>query len=197
VTTLVPKTSVVPPGGFFFIDKSSGVDVRIEGTDEADVEQRLLKFRLDNGLPPGNPLAEYREWLCSTWPHFCTGAGPELAPTQAAGEHISKRVATWMANFIRNYRSSDLVSPGEADRRAAICSRCPANVSYNLSGCGACHESVARLAFVYKANRQTQYDSELRACNFTSQHNGTAVWAATLPPADSAPLPDFCWRKNI
>lgn len=196
---LVPNTAVVPPGGFHFVDRSSGVEIRFEGTSDQDVATQVLTFRTRNNLPPGNPLQEYRDYVCGTWPHVCTNSDPApLAPTIPNGrEHISKRVAAWMANFIRNFRAGDLVSPAEAERRAAVCAACPRNVPWNATGCGACIESVSRLAFVYKANRQTPYDRELRACDETGQHNETAIWAKALPPlTPGASLPTQCWRRK-
>ncbi len=192
---LIPKTSVIPPGGFHFIDTSSGVPVRIEGDSADDVANKLLLFRTRNGLPPGNPLEEYRKWLCESWPHFCIDSSPPAVPSGSGVAHISSRVATWMADFIRNYRGSDLVLQSEADRRAGICAECPRNVLYNATGCGSCLESISRLSFIYRASRVTKYDDHLRACMTTAQHNGSAVWASKLPPADPSTLPSHCWRR--
>lgn len=195
--TLLPKTSIVPPGGFHFVDETGAVPVRIEGYDAEDVAVKTLKHRLAAALPAGNPLEEYRSWLCSTWPHFCTDTSPpERGSTIVSGEHISKRTATWMGQFFRGGFTSKFVSDGEAARRAAICATCPKNIRYNETGCGACLESIERLSFVYRANRATPSDLLLYACNETGQHNGCAVWAVTLPALpEAAQLPTHCWRK--
>lgn len=192
--TLVPKTSVIPPGGFHFIDSTSGVPFRVEGHDEASVVDAIAKHRSAANLPPGYPLQEYREWLCSAWPHFCTGGNAQVEPSLSGGEHISKRVAEWISVFFRTLNITDLVSQQEAERRAEICSRCPKNIVYNDSGCGSCLQTIEQLSLIYKANRQTPFDRELRACSAIGQHNGTAVWAKSLPP-HSADVPQECWRK--
>lgn len=196
--TLIPKTSVVPPGGFHFVDETGAVPVRIEGYDAEDVAAKTLKHRLAANLPPGNPLEEYRTWLCKTWPHFCVDTQPpEIGTTLVGGEHISKRVSAWMAMFFRGGYSRGLVPDREANRRAQICSQCPRNVRYNETGCGACLENIERLSFVYKANRQTEFDPLLAACQETAQHNASAIWAATLPPLPPAvQLPVKCWRNS-
>lgn len=196
---LVPKQSLVPPGGFHFVDSSSGQAVRIEGESTDDVASKVLKYRLANSLPVGNPLKEVNDYICGNWSHFCDDPEnlPRILPTLFnQGEHISRRVASWMADFVRNYRGDPGVGQNEAERRAAICANCPQNIRYDETGCGACLDNIARLAFVFKANRQTGLDSELRGCKGTAQHNGCAVWAKTLPPVpDGVILASNCWRK--
>ena len=193
---LIPNSSVVPPGGFHFLDHSSGQETRIDGSSEDDVARNVLKYRLANSLPPGEPLEEYRAQLCGQHPHFCHNTeSPVNQSTYQGGEHISRRVSTWMSDFIRGYRAEP-VGAGEADRRAAICAACPMNVQYNATGCGACLENIERLSFISKANKTTQYDSVLMGCNAIGQHNGTAVWASAMPPVKpGTELPAQCWRR--
>lgn len=196
---LVPHSSVIPPGGYHLIDNSTGVPVRIEGTSPEDVAKKVLEFRLSNQKAPGNPLQEVNDFICSSWPHFCreTNPGEQVAiPRSRSRIHISTRVATWMAAFIRGFQRDPGVHPSVAERRAVICAQCPKNVSF-ASGCGACQDSIARLSFIWKRDRATAMDKQLGACEVTSQHNGCAVWAEKLPPVDATDeLPGFCWRKS-
>jgi hypothetical protein len=195
--SLVPNTSLVPPGGHHFVDHSTGVPVRIEGHSTEDVAKKILQFRLANEKAPGNPLAEVVSYVCGSWPHFCRESDPQpaFAPKTNSKAHISIRVATWMARFIRFAQADRGVHPSEAERRAAICAQCPKNVRFE-SGCGACQDSISRLAFIWKRDRATAYDRQLGACDVTSQHNGCAVFAEKLPPTDTADLPANCWRKS-
>jgi hypothetical protein len=197
--SLVPSKSVVPPGGHHFVDHSTGVAVRIEGTSTEDVAKKLLEFRLGNQKAPGNPLKEVTEYVCGSWPHFCQEDEPVRALTIGHPEkpktHISIRVMTWMASFVRFAQKDPGVHPSVAERRAMICANCSRNVSFQ-SGCGACQDNISRLAFVWKRDRSTASDKQLGACAVLGQHNGAAVWAEKLPPVESPEdLPANCWRR--
>jgi hypothetical protein len=187
---------LVPPGGHHFVDHSTGVAVRIEGASTEDVAKKVLEFRLSNQKAPGNPLLEVSNFICESWPHFCRETDPKPAAAVVGGKaHISIRVATWMAAFIRFAQADRGVHQSTAERRAAICAQCPKNVSFS-SGCGACQDSIKRLAFVWKRDRETAYDEQLGACSLTDQHNGCAVFAEKLPPTETESLPAHCWRKT-
>lgn len=102
-----------------------------------------------------------------------------------------------MAAFVRQAMGDPGVSRQVSEQRAMICSQCPKNVALT-SGCGACQESISRLAFVWKRDRSTSQDHALGACDITSQHNGCAVLAAKLPEmteGEQEQLPANCWRK--
>lgn len=195
---LTPNTSVVPPQGYHFVDRSTGTPVRIEGTDFDDVARRVLEHRLANHRPTGNPLAELFEYICTTWPHFCHDSERDVVkPTGNMSDHISTRVVNWLSAFVRFAYNDAGVSQSEAERRAIVCAQCPYNVSYQ-SGCGSCMDSISRLSFVFRRDRRTASDHLLGGCRITSQHNQSAVWAAKLPETDQTAqslLPSNCWRK--
>jgi hypothetical protein len=194
------NTSLVPPGGHHFVDRSTGRDVRINGTSPDDVAEQVLRFRLGNQKPPGNPMQELVDYVCGTWPHFCHESNPPpVRPSNGGRTHISIRVASWMAAFVRQAMGDLGVSRQVSEQRAIICSQCPKNTSFTTSGCGACQDSISRLAFVWKRDRSTSQDHALGACDITSQHNGCAVLAAKLPDlseGEQEQLPANCWRKT-
>ncbi len=191
---LVPNSSVIPPGGHHLIDHSTGVPVRIEGESPEDVAKKVLEFRLSNQKAPGNPLQEVIDFICGSWPHFCRETNPKAAPAIVGKQHISTRVMTWMAVFLRQSEGDQGVHPSKAENRAIICSQCVKNVSY-ASGCGSCQDSIQRLSFVYKRDRTTSQDKVLGACDALSQHNASAVWANQLPAHTVTDLPANCWRR--
>lgn len=196
----IPRSSVIPPNGFHFIDHSTGVEKRIEGSSYEDVADRVLKFRLANGKEPGNPAAELIDYVCGTWPHFCSDDSPRGPKTVTSrARHLSTRVAGWLATFYSLARADAGVGGGESQRRAGICAQCPQNREYRDGGCGSCLESISRLFFVWRRDRPIPHEAKLGACGITSQLNAAAVMAKTLPPLTAEQielLPGNCWRKG-
>lgn len=190
--SLVPKAASVPPGGWHFDDTSTGSLVRIEGESFNDVAERILKHRLANSVPPGNPAGELAQSICGPYPHFCDdntpGSNPVIGDPRGP---MSRRVASWMASFFSQYGGAEAVSAQVAEERARVCRACPHNVDFNRGGCPSCLSSVQRLSFVWRRDRSTSRQEELKGCDITSQHNPTAVWAP-LPAAEGVPME--CWR---
>lgn len=200
--SLVPLTSIIPPGGYVFTDDVTGVPVKIEGTSYEDLAERVLKHRLVNQRPPGNPYDEIITRLCNSHPHFCRENHPTPAPNQALVRHasIAVRVAAWISEFFKTNRSDTGLGPAETERRANICADCVYNVP--ISGCGSCVANVDRLFFVWRRDRNLPREDRLRssACQILGQHNGAAVLAKSLPPVDEKSnsfLPRACWRKTV
>lgn len=188
---------MIPPGGWHFVDKSTGVDVRIEGDSFQSVATALLRFRVDNRKDPGNPGKELSDYICGNWPHFCSNHAGSVKPT-SFGTPLSNRVSGWIGQFFTTSRNDAGVAKEEAERRAAVCASCPQNKDFTKGGCGPCIDGIRRLAFVWLRNRKTAHDEKLGACNILNHPNTVAVQANTLPevtPAQREKLPDNCWRK--
>lgn len=197
----IPKTSVVPPGGFHYIEKGpGGVEIRIDSHSIEATAAALLQFRLNNGTPPGNPQQDVFDFICKQWPHFCHDNSPDYlqAPPPTREEHMSRRAVNWMVR-VWNLGANNEVQPAEAARRAAICAGCPMNVEYRAGACGPCIESLDRLGFIWRRQRTTTHDESLRACKVIGQLNVVAAQAGQLPPLasdDNEKLPAGCWRKT-
>jgi hypothetical protein len=197
----VPKSSVIPPGGYHFITATpEGGTLKIESHSVESVQELLLKYRLNNNLPVGNPQQEVIDYICGTWPHFCTETTeaflvPAMSITREA--HLSRRVSDWTARLWA-LGSDNAVAQPEADRRAAICSSCPQNKDYRPGACAPCVESLDRLSFIWLRNRSTPFDQSLGGCRACGANLKTAVQASRLPPlsdADKNSLDPSCWRK--
>lgn len=194
----VPKSSLVPPGGWHFVDRSTALPHRVEGTSFEDVALRVLQFRVTNNLEPGNPSKEVSDYICGTWPHFCTSSP---APHPAKGSMpFSNRVSGWLGRFFTSSKNDPGVPQEEAERRAAICAACPQNRDYTKGGCGPCIDGIRRLSFVWLRNRKTKHDAALGACNVFGHPNAVAVQAADLNPTKqletgSDHQPEDCWRR--
>lgn len=196
-----PKTSVIPPGGFHYIERHNGVEIKIESHSHHAVAEALLKFRLNNGIAPGNPQQDVNDYVCKNHPHFCTHEDEpylsSVAPPSRE-QHLSRRVAQWMVELFK-LGSNNETTQARANERAAICAVCPMNKDFVPGACGPCVESTNRLGFIWRRNRSTPDDAKLFGCTVIGQLNPAAVQAGTLPPLqpdDNALLPTACWRKQ-
>lgn len=190
--------NIIPPGGHHFIDRTGPCEVRIEGYSLQDVAANVLRHRLQNNRPPGNPLQELHDFICGQWPHFCKDINP--SPVQHAGlpEPLSRRCAAWMGSWFGTASEDVGVGQQEANRRAAICAQCPKNQNHEHGGCGACTVQVDRLTFIYLRNRSTPSDHLLKCCDVLNSPLRAAVWSDKLPGFSEQQrneLPAQCWRK--
>lgn len=194
----IPKENIVPPGGFHFEDKVNRF--RVDGHSYQSVAEALLRYRLENKLPVGNPLKDVLDYVCTNWPHFCSAHNPPILGGNATPS-ISSRISVWLSALYRTARSSggseNFVAQAEADRRAAICRSCPHNVEWR-HGCTGCLASIATLGFTFRAGRASSEEKHLKGCDIIGQENATAVWVRALPPVSPSEyeqLPKHCWRK--
>lgn len=194
----MPNQSVVPPGGYHFVEKGD-VTMRFEAESYEALAQSVLRYRLANGKPPGNPAQEIIDYVCGNWPHFCHDTESKVPKAAARrSRHLSTRVATWLPVFYSHARADRGPGQAEIQRRAEICARCPQNKEYRDGGCGSCLESISRLFFVFRRDREIPFEKQLGACNIIGQLNSAAVLASSLPaiePEVKEQLPDSCWRK--
>jgi hypothetical protein len=189
-----PLSSTIPPGGFFFIDESNGVKVRIDGDSYEHLAEKVLKHRLSNGKAPGNPMQEIVDVVCGKYPHFCRENNPGIVPpTRNVPAGIAVRVAAWLGAFMRVPDKG--VREDTSSKRADICYGCPHNTA--IVGCGNCVDSINRLFFIYRRDRPLLYADKLGGCTVLGQHNGAACLARNLPANDPVDkTPPRCWRRN-
>lgn len=192
--TLIPRSSPIPPGGYHFIDRSTGNETRIEGHDFPSVAQRMLEHRLRNGRSPGNPLQELYDYVCGNWRSLCDDTNPPETPAPP-GTKLAHRVSAWIGRF------AALTAPGDAGvdqqvatRRGEICNSCPQNQNYR-GGCPSCVSSIDKSSFQYRRGRSTPYDDRLGGCVVLGEHLPTSVWSAKLTPTTEN-VPQECWRKS-
>lgn len=196
---LEPISSIVPPGGFHFLERSGPTEIRIDGSSFDDVAQKVLSHRLANGYPPGNPLQEVFDYVCGTWPSFCRETDPKPVVPSAAynGASIATRVASWLPVAFRFSRGSKELPEQEVERRAGICAECPRNRP--ISGCGSCVDTINRLFFVARRDRSIPHEQALGGCSVIGQHNAFAALTERLPEVEQEAqdkLPGRCWRKT-
>jgi len=193
----VPKDSLIPPGGYHFVAEG----LRIEGNSYQDVAEKLLRYRLENSLPPGNPMAEVLNYICDTWPHFCSDTSPVTPVNTKPATSLTSRVTSWMAALYRTLRGTNIadsyVDQAEADRRALVCINCPFHTEWRR-GCSSCIEGTKRVGYTFRGGRQAANESKLMSCSIIGHEAQTAVWVKTPPPLtaeEQASLPSHCWRN--
>ena len=198
----VPIPHYFQPGGYHFVDTSSGNKVRIEGDSYDDVASKVLKFRMAHGHPPGNPIEELYEYACNSAPFICKDTTPtEVMPKNVSNPtySLANRVAAWFASFYKSGGAADRgTSPVETERRVNACVRCPHN--QQITGCGSCVDGINRLFFVWRRDRAIPQEKSVvqYGCTAIGHHTGVAVLAKDLPPlSDDVKhrLPSGCWRK--
>ena len=179
-----PKDSLIPPGGFHIEVEG----LRIDGSSYQDVAEKLLRYRLQNSLPPGNPMAEVLDYVCGRWPHFCSDTAPVSPSQQKPAPSLSARVTAWMAALYRNLRGTsaeqNYVNQSEADRRASICLSCPFHVEWRR-GCSSCIDGTQRIGYTFRGGRQAANEAKLMSCALIGHEAKTAVWVKSSPPLTS------------
>lgn len=188
---------MIPPGGYHWKETHNGATIELRSESLDTLADVLLKYRLANGIPVGDPLNEIADHICGQWPHFCSGNEPAVQrkPLSQKAHHPSRRASDWVARLFR-LGAQKSVKETEAYRRAERCVNCPANVDYRVGGCSSCVSSLEKLAFVWLRGRSTSLDSKLGVCRHTGQLNSCAVQADTRPPLETeTKLEANCWMK--
>jgi len=197
MSSLVPRPHVIPPGGYHYLQGGH----RIEGSSYENLAENVLRYRLDNKLPVGNPHSDVLDFVCSRHPHFC------MKPRQIViGDGrlpLTSRVTQWISHMYQTLRGSKLdamfVGQAVADSRSLVCSACPKNVAWSAGGCGTCHENTKHVAFTFRGGRKAARQDLLRACSVAGHENATAVWLSVFPTLTNEQrqtVPDKCWLKN-
>lgn len=188
---------MVPPNGWHFFEGST----RLEADDFKGIIELILKNRLANGIPAGNPQQDYQNYLCSTAPHMCQGGGPpapaNYAPTPS--QALLTRITTWLTNLYENFNGTGTVARSEADQRANICAGCPKNVEWEV-GCPTCVSNAKRLGTIIRRGEDVGDYRHLKGCQILGHDNRTAcvvqinnIWNT---PETNSQLPEFCWAKR-
>lgn len=189
---------LVPPGGDFRFTHETGHTTRAPTYDDWVSESKTHLRGM--GLPvPADLKIIMEDQLCGVIP-------PEWCDREAGD--ISSWIDTnfgWN-DFVEGMKvfstwglaGAPMVSQGEANRRAGICTQCPANVG--ITGCQTCRR-IASYITGSVAKKRTPYDDSLKACAVCHCALKALVWfdtdiTARQESADrQAVRPSFCWMK--
>lgn len=183
--------NLYPDGGYQFTERDG---TRIRGESWKDLEARIRGYRAVNRFDPGDPWAEINIQLCARQPSFCREEGPPVPPQGHHSLSFNQRVQQWFVHALGLKRVNRLghVDDGEAARRAAICARCPAQLSLNHA-CEACLASIKTSREGLLDGRPSRHQN-LQPCGVLGEDCQTTVHLQQ--PATQVPgLPGHCWRR--
>jgi len=179
------NTRTVPPGGlYFYTVPETGASFR-HATLPVLIARVQSHYR-ENGLDlPDELESRIEDHMCLQLPAgFCRGdaAGRPRKKTVTLAS-IRKATAALAAGNPR-------VLPGEAERRARVCSRCPLN---DQTACTSC---TGLTAWARKLAGASLYglDSAIGICQVDCAALSAKVHLSDIP--DSEEYPETCWRSK-
>lgn len=167
--------TISPPGGFSYYQKETGYNVT--GITWRQLLDRVAQHRRNNNLPIGEDFGnEIEQAICDRLSiesqlDYCD-MGARI-PKSVAWQQIEGFLKFVGAHILAR---GALVTQEEAERRAAICARCPLNMG--LHGCAVCRSTVE----VFRQTileRSTQQDAVLQACGICGCELKTMVHVPT------------------
>ena len=176
--------NLYPPDGYVFTE-SDGTKHR--GDSWRNLKEKIVRYRAANNFPPGDPDGEITIQYCSRVPSFCRSNNPQ--PVQI-GPTFNAVVIGWLSRVLR--MKLPRVDDVEAARRAAICARCPAQRSLNMT-CGSCLVEIDKLRRAVLDGADPLHKN-LQPCSVLGEDCSTAVHVQQ--PAASASAPPECWRTK-
>lgn len=161
-----------------------------------DWEQAIKEHAVGNSLPIPD-MAVCEDQLCGLLPpERCRYETGDMKSQDISGFTVSD-VVNWIKVVATKILTGvNYVSREEAERRAAICVRCPMNVAAH--GCSGC-ASIAEMLTPGMSMRHTLQDSKLKNCGICKCYNKISVHfpldVLKASSIDRSAYPDFCWRK--
>ena len=155
---------VIPHGGYFHVlDPLTGV--RSSAVHWDHLVSKVRDERKANGAPIGLELEdEIEAWACLSHPDEVQVVDPRMPKLRSFNLDDVIRGTQVLAAF--KLAGSPLVSQQEANRRAAVCAKCPLNVSYSQS-CSICGKIEAVVMSVV-GNVSTPSNQQLYSCAICS-----------------------------
>ena len=178
-----------PPGGWRYYDKRSLMKFR-EGSIHAIFPQVAKAWRANEIEFPDNWQDVIRHEMCEQIPEMeCREIGePERTLTLDDVARFGNSVKNWLAG------GGQFVSHEEAERRAAICVKCPENKAIKM--CLGCHRGLSWMA--EKVGwPSTSKDPELQSCRVCGCLNRLKVHMG-LDAIDNTGLKfaEECWQRQ-
>jgi hypothetical protein len=202
--------TLVPPGDFDYQQPETGV--HRNGRSLGKTIELVQEHRVSNGLPRQSreEVAEDVECqICARIPpEFCKGADCSLIRDAQITKNLLLSgvlaIAQWLAALAKG--EEPFVDQAEANRRAAICSRCFMNQT-KVDACSNClsGEHLREAMGFTIADRKTDKDGSLGACRVCGCLNRVQVWFSTaiLSRVTSAEMKSkhkrvpMCWKGDL
>lgn len=183
------------PGGWQYRQPETGYVMR--SIVWGDLARRVASHRVANGiaLKPG--------WESELENDVCEQAGYDGRVCQFVENPAPRRgvrlddVLNFLRVAARWLPKREWVAQEEAERRAAICAKCPLNVK--VDGCTTCRNLVKDVA-EFLGSRTTPQDSELEACGVCGCSNKAQVHlpmdALARGVTADMEFPEWCWKRQ-
>jgi hypothetical protein len=134
----------------------------------------IRKWRFANGLANGLGLEEEVEReLCKLYPAECVETDSRVPQRETLDVSAVIQGTKVMARH--KLSGLPLVSQEEADRRAAVCVRCPSNMDFRKPCAGICGE-LKDLVMSMVGHRTTPHGERLKSCQICACFISAAVW---------------------
>jgi len=153
------KYSKITPPGYWKVDKhlrtpspGNSTDY-VYGGDLQDLCQKFAEYRIANNLQLGDTQAQVEDWICRNTQSQCRPANPPR--TEGDVKASGAMVVQFFRYMAARFRSSDIVTQEEAERRAEICANCRFNVRVDDAELGVAGEvlGLRELAVVQPADQ--------------------------------------------
>jgi hypothetical protein len=172
----------VPPGGaYFYTVPETGVVFREFSLDR--LMDKLASHYAENNLPkPGTLVVLVKDYMCRHFPvTFCIGDDDGKPRKKVVTLSIIRDETLKLA------AGNPRVLPGEAKRRAIICSNCPKNDKQMCTSCSGLQSWARKLA----GKSIEGLDAALGVCEIDATALSTKVHLQDIPDGD---YPENCWR---
>ena len=192
---LIDKT-LTPNNGWRYLQPESGMMIR--STSLNNLIDAVREHRVANGYSIQMDFDRVvEEGVCKEIPGACHEVPDRLLPLRMKLANVMRFTMTLGESILKG---SPRVDDKEANRRASICSDCPANV--RVDGCGGCNSGkVNELVGKITGAKPTSHDNKLESCKYCGCFNKAQVWF----PLDllqkhtseeiQKELPQHCWKK--
>ena len=184
-----------PHNGWRYFQKET--EMLITGPNFGELVRKVKKHREANELPLDPGLTqEVEDYMCGEMPDGCdTVEGPTTRKLGISDAIVFTKILA--ETFLRG---NPRVDQAEADRRSAICAKCPDNIE--AEGCKPCSAgNVEALVKRLAGTKETRADARLQSCRHCGCFNRVQVWF----PLDILQnnqreevrdaLPSNCWKK--
>lgn len=186
-------TGVIPVGDWEYQQAIDGGLHQCKAQDFEGLVAEVLRFRIDNNLTIGDAAADVADYTRRKSPQndLRRKAGGQFQPAQ---QRPITPLAERMKHLLHGLNNKQVakVDIDEANRRAAICDKCPQNIKWE-STCSSCNEDIRYRSNLLRGRTSFPYDEKLRGCRLHALNLQSAVFMADNLPARDDKAPGFCW----
>lgn len=171
IDALAPR--LVPARQWHYPERPGQEPIRAGSYSE--LVDALIQDRVDNQKTIGDPENDIRLYILKNFPDSASSVPSNQAaiPKETLSRNLRERVQSWLGvrYALRAGGNDVLVSQEEAERRAQICAKCPANKEVP-NDCPPCRANNNRTGFLLRQGQQTE--TQVKFCEITGQCNSTA-----------------------